>query len=122
MPTFGESNIYPVHSVSPYRVMGKVTVLIGAAGAVTSVTGMPGVTVANAGTGLYSVAYRACPDMILEYGVQLSTTVFQIVGTARASTAGTAAFRTNAGGGVATNPASADQLTISFFGRVGGNI
>lgn len=120
MPTLGETNLFPVQSSTPYRVVGQVTVLIGASGAVTSTTGMPGVVVANTGTGLYSVTYNRAADVIINYGIQLSTTVFQIVGTARASTSGTAAFRTNNGGGTATNPASADQLTISFWGRTGG--
>jgi hypothetical protein len=117
---FGNQARFPIQSVSPDRVVGAATVLIGGSGAVTSTTGMPGVTVARTGAGLYSVVFRACPDMIIQYGIQLSTTVFQIVGTARSSSAGTAAFRTNNGGGTATDPASGDQLTIMFYARIGG--
>lgn len=121
MPTLGETDLFDVKATAPYRVEGTVTVLIGASGAVTSVTGMPGVSAANTGTGLFSLTFNRCVDMDILYGIQLSTTVFQIVGTAINSTAGTAAFRTNNGGGTAANPASGDQLTIRFWGRVGGS-
>jgi hypothetical protein len=118
--TFGETGGYDVKSQTPERYIGAVTVLIGAAGAVTSTTGMAGITAARTGAGAYSLVYPAAPDVILKYGIQKSTTVFGIRGTARSSTAGTASFGTYIADGTATDPASGDELTIMLFARVRG--
>ncbi len=122
MPTLGETSLYPVQATAPYRVMGKVTVVIGAAGAVASVTGMPGVTVARTGAGAYSVAFNRAADVVLEYGVQLSAAIYHAVGTARNSVAGTAAFKTCVASGTNTDPAANDEITIGFYGRVNGAV
>src|SRR5689334_13749126 len=100
--TLGETGGYDVKSQTPERYLGALTVLIGAAGAVTSVTGHPGVTVTRSGAGAYDVVYPAAPDVILRYGIQKSTTVFGCRGNARSSTAGTASFQTYIANGTLT--------------------
>lgn len=122
MPTMGETDLFDPQATAPNRVEGFVTILIGGSGAVTSVTGMPGVTCVRTGTGTYNLTYNRAPDVILQYGIQLSSTVAQIRGTARSSTAGTASFATLSAAGAAADPASGDQLTINFWARVRGNL
>jgi hypothetical protein len=97
-------------------------ITIKAAGAVdTAGTGYrspAGVTVANTGTGTFSVVFPACSSMVMIPFVAKSATptIFDVIPTAINPTAGTASLQTCNAAGSATNPASGDVIGILFVG------
>lgn len=89
---------------------------IGASGAVDSTIAgyrvAPGCTLANTGTGTFSLVYPVCPNVQIQCNlVSAAATVTECVLTAKSATAGTATIRTSKAG-LATNPASGDIVEI----------
>jgi hypothetical protein len=113
----GDIADYPLRSVKRDRTILCADQVIGAAGAVGTLTADdPGVTVAkNAGTGVYDITFpkaiRATIDVSL-YSPAGTVKTWWIV--AMSASAGTAQIAIGNGGGTATNPASADVLGIVF--------
>jgi hypothetical protein len=113
-----EQNPYPAQAGNPDVVIASAMLNIGAAGAVSSVSGAPGVAAANAGAGLFSVTYPPSVDVYIQVTVKsAAATVITGMVTARVPGSGTATVRTNNAAGAATNPASGDEVHIQFYAR-----
>lgn len=127
MPAIRDANVNPVRSTERELTMLTSSVAIGAAGAVDSTIAgyrvAPGVTVANTGTGTFSVAYPAAPNATICAFIELSAaaTVTEAILTAKAPSSGTATLRTSKAG-TATNPASGDLIGLVIFGLPTGVI
>jgi hypothetical protein len=112
-----DMNVNPVRSTEREVIAITSSVAIGAAGAVDSTIAgyrvAPGVTVANTGTGTFSLAYPVCPNATIKVFVEMSAaaTVTEAILTAKSPTAGTATIRTSKAG-TATNPASGDLIGV----------
>ena len=115
---FLENAIYPASAANPDVVIAAVTLNIGGSGAVSSVSGSPGISASNTGTGTFSLTYPPCIDAVIQLTLQsASSTVEEIIMTARNASAGTATIQTQVSGGTATNPASGDAIHVTIFAR-----
>jgi hypothetical protein len=115
---FQELNPYPAQAGNADVVLAAVAITIGAAGAVSSVSGSPGISAVNAGAGLFTLTYPACVEAIIDPSVQsAAATVVGAMLTARNVSAGTATIRTNNTAGAATNPASGDVLHVNIYAK-----
>ena len=105
---------------NPDVVVAAVTINVGAAGAVSSVVGAPGVAAVNGGAGIFTVTFPPSVDCQIRSGLQKGTTVFGSRISARDASAGTCTLQTYIANGTLTNPASGDELTLFFYARTSG--
>lgn len=115
-----EGQMWPGFAANPDVCLGAVTINIGAAGAVSSVVGAPGVTAVNGGAGIFTLTFPPSVDCYIVPGLQKGTTVFGARISARNAGAGTATLQTYIANGTLTNPASGDELSLFFYGRTSG--
>lgn len=77
----------------------------------------PGITFTRASAGVYTGAYPACLKMRMLVQIKSAAlTVEDLVVTAKSATAGTWGFSILKGG-VATDPANGDQMSVTFRGE-----
>lgn len=118
--TARDLSVNPARSTERELTFITSSVAIGAAGAVdSSISGYrvaPGVTMANTGTGTFSLVYPACPNAVVHVFIEQSAaaTVTEAICTAKSPSAGTATVRTSKAG-TATNPASGDLIGVVVF-------
>jgi hypothetical protein len=118
--TARDLSVNPVRSSERELILITSSVAIGAAGAVDSTIAgyrvAPGVTMANTGTGTFSLVYPASPNATIKVWIESSAaaTVTEAILTAKSSTAGTATVRTSKAG-TATNPASGDLIGVEIM-------
>jgi len=126
---------YPIHVASSEREILAGRITIGAAGAVASTAGLPGVYVANSGTGLFTFQYckdptsattaaataLGLPDWGVTFGLKsAAATVTETIITAESVTAGTMTIRTSKAG-TAVNPASGDVIFLTINAKKYGS-
>lgn len=115
-----DMSVNPVRSTERELILITSSVAIGAAGAVDSTIAgyrvAPGVTVANTGTGTFSLVYPVCPNATIKVWIESSAaaTVTEAILTAKSPSAGTGTIRTSKAG-TATNPASGDLIGIEIM-------
>ncbi len=115
-----EGQMWPSYAANPDVCEAAVTINIGAAGAVSSVVGSPGVTAVNGGAGIFTITFPPSVDCYIMCGLQKGTTVFGSRISARNAGAGTCTMQTYIANGTLTNPASGDELVVMFFARTSG--
>jgi hypothetical protein len=115
---FQEQNLYPAWGGNPDVVIAAALITIGAAGAVSSTTGTPGIAAANGGAGVFSLTFPPCVEAIIQLTLKsAASTVEEVILTARSASAGTATIQTQVSGGTATNPASGDEIHVLIYAR-----
>ncbi len=113
---WGNQSAYPTRNSKADHLLASCKVVIGGSGAVSSVTGTPGIAAANGGTGVFNVTFPKCPGITLA-GWSLKSagaTVKTLWVVAYDASAGTMQITTGNGGGTAANPASGDEIHLHF--------
>jgi hypothetical protein len=105
-------------AANPRVMIASAKVQFGAGGAIAQVTGAPGVTVDGA-SGAYTVTFPTCPLVHINYAFNVQAAAaadsLAVTGVSVDPTGGTAGWRTHiATTGAATDPASGDEVAISF--------
>jgi hypothetical protein len=115
----GETYPYPLESAHRRRIEFEMSFLVGAAGAVGTITSDdPGVTVAHGSAGVYNLTFPAGADANGQLDgspVSAAGTVTGFSINAFAPNLGTAQITCRASGGAATDPANGDRVMIQIF-------
>lgn len=113
---------YPLAHTKSDHMLASCKLVIGASGAVSSVSGAAGVAAANGGTGVFNITYPKSPGITLVGWALKSAagTVKTLWCTAYDASAGTMAITTGNGGGTATNPANGDEIHLQFDVQLSG--
>lgn len=119
---WGNQASWPPRHAKSDHLIAPVTLVIGASGAVSSVTGTPGITAANGGTGVFDIVVPKCPGFrVAGWSLKSAAgTVKTLWIVASSASAGTLQITTGNGGGTAANPASGDEITLLFDVQLGG--
>lgn len=115
--SLADKSAKPAKALSKEKWIAMCKATITTAGAVSSVSGDDGVSVAYASaTGKYTVTYPACPNAVVILSIAKSTTVDSAAGSAQTDSSGTATWYTY-NGGTAADPADGDILSVVVIGE-----